>query len=127
MSGVLLDTHVALWLLSDDRRIGSEARELMVAAPCVFLSAASRWEIRIKASLGKIELPADFADGCAAAGLQDLPVTSSHADAVKMNALPHRDPFDAMLVAQAQSEGLSLVTADRKILAAGVGAVDARL
>jgi len=100
-----------LGLLSDPERLGTRA---------------SRCELRIKATLGRLELPDDFAAGCAAAGLRDLPVTSEHADGLDMELLPHRDPFDAVLVAQAQAEGLVFLTADRSILKAGVGAVDAR-
>lgn len=127
MNGLLLDTHVALWLLNDDPRLGEAARQSVLHAPVVRLSAASRWELRIKATLGKVVIPDDFVAGCAAAGLKDLPVTGTHADLVDMTALAHRDPFDALLVAQATAEGLLFLTADRKILSADVGAVDARI
>ena len=126
MSDLLLDTHVVLWLLDDSRRLGADARSWIDAAGRVHMSAASAWEIAIKRSLGKLVVPEDFEDAVVASGLADLPVTRSHALAAAQAALPHKDPFDALLVAQARAEGLTFLTADAKILAAWDRAVDAR-
>ncbi len=127
MTGLLLDTHVLLWVLEDNPRLGNEARHRISTSPSVLVSAASTWEIAIKASLGKLTVPADLGDAILASGLQDLPVTRAHTLASDITALPHRDPFDALLVAQARIERAALVTADTKILDACEDAIDARV
>lgn len=78
----------------------------------VFVSAVSLWEIWLKESLGKLTLPANFAEQLAAEPFQRLPLTGTHARQVALLAWHHRDPFDRMLVAQAQVEELMLLTAD---------------
>jgi PIN domain nuclease of toxin-antitoxin system len=127
VSGFLLDTHVLLWLLEDNPRLGSHSRTLIAEGPSYF-SAASTWEVELKASVGKVSVPTDFDAAVTASGLRELSVTSAHARATRDIALPHRDPFDALLVAQAAAEGLVLITADAKILAASTDHVqDARV
>lgn len=126
MNAVLLDTHVLLWLLDDNSRLGRGTRERISRAAAVYVSAASTWELAIKSAIGKISLPDDFSDAVGAAGLRDLPVTRAHTLASDLTALPHRDPFDALLVAQAKIEKLALVTADGKLLKALPDAIDAR-
>lgn len=126
MSDVLLDSHVLLWLLDDSPRLGHRARERIATASTVFVSAASTWELGIKASLGKVDLPDGFAAAVETSRLRDLPVTRVHTLAAPAVELPHRDPFDALLVAQAQVEHLTFLTADAKILGAWPEAVDAR-
>lgn len=127
MSGLLLDTHVLLWLLEDNPRLGTAARERITESAAVFASAASTWELAIKAAIGKLTLPGDFDDAIGRSGVQDLPITRRHALASDVTALPHKDPFDAILVAQATVERLTLLTADAKLLAAVPDAVDARI
>jgi PIN domain nuclease of toxin-antitoxin system len=127
MSGLLLDTHVVLWLLDDSPRLGTGAREWIGRSPAVYVSAASTWELTIKAALGKIALPDDFIDAIDRSGLRDLAFTRLHTLASDLTALPHKDPFDAVLVAQATLERLTLLTADSKLLKALPHAVDARL
>lgn len=126
MRGLLLDTHVLLWLLEDSARLGTEARGLIAQSPAVFVSAASTWELSIKAAIGKLALPEALDDVIGRSGLQDLPITRRHTLASDITALPHKDPFDAILLAQATVEGLALLTADAKLLAAVAEAVDAR-
>ncbi|OFB36655.1 twitching motility protein PilT [Mycolicibacterium sp. (ex Dasyatis americana)] len=126
MRGLLLDTHVLLWLLEDSARLGTEARGLIAQSPAVFVSAASTWELSIKAAIGKLALPEALDDVIGRSGLQDLPITRRHTLASDITALPHKDPFDAILLAQATVEGLVLLTADAKLLAAVAEAVDAR-
>ncbi len=92
----------------------------------VYLSAASTWELAIKAAIGKIALPADLEEAIDRSALRDLPVTRRHTLASDLTALPHKDPFDAVLVAQATVERLTLLTADKKLLKALPGALDAR-
>lgn len=127
MSGLLLDTHVLLWLLEDSPRLGAEARHLITRSPVVFVSAASTWELAIKAALGKLAMPADFDDAISRSGLRELPVTRRHTLASDITSLPHKDPFDSLLVAQATAEQLALLTADAKLLTALPDTVDARI
>jgi PIN domain nuclease of toxin-antitoxin system len=128
MSGLLLDTHVLLWLLDDNPRLGLDARELITASSAVYVSAASTWELAIKAAIGKLKLtlPDDLDDAIDRSALRDLPVTRRHTLASDLTALPHKDPFDSLLVAQAKVERLTLLTADEKLLIALPDAVDAR-
>lgn len=126
MSGLLLDTHVVLWLLDDNPRLGDHAREVISASAAVFVSAASTWELSIKAAIGKVTLPGDFDEAINRSGLRDLPVTRRHTLASDLLVLPNKDPFDAVLVAQATVERLTLVTADAKLLKALPDALDAR-
>ena len=125
---ILLDTHVWLWWYAGDRQLGREALALIKAAPDVRFSAASAWEITIKRHLGKLIVPDDFAIGqeLARDGFAELPITVAHAAAVHELRAIHRDPFDRMLVAQAQVEGLTVVTADDAITGYGVPVIDAR-
>jgi len=85
----------------------------------VFLSAASAWEIRIKEKLGKLELPADFDEAVDGAEFQWLPISRRHANATASLPMHHRDPFDRMLIAQAQCESLMLLTVDERLTAYG--------
>lgn len=126
MSGLLLDTHVLLWFLDDNARLGPAARRRIARTATVYVSAASTWEIAIKASLGKLTVPDDLSEAITESGLRDLPVTRAHTLASDISALPHRDPFDALLVAQSQIERVALLTADAKILDAYDEAIDAR-
>ncbi len=117
---MLLDSHALVWLMDDNPRLGPSTRGAITAAPTVLYSAASVWELAIKQINGKLQLPLDFAGDVLAAGLEELTVSSTHVAAIDPAALPHRDPFDHMLVAQARAEGLQLVTADAAILKAGL-------
>jgi PIN domain nuclease of toxin-antitoxin system len=93
--------------------LASTVRSRIAEADLVFVSAASAWEAAIKVSVGRLELPDTVEAGVIASGFEKLLITFSHAE--RAAALPphHRDPFDRMLVAQAQAEGLTLVTHDR--------------
>lgn len=110
---LLLDTHIVLWALAGHVRLPSEAKRLMKAAEAVYVSAASIWEVAIKQRLGKLKVaPADLLAGIDEAGFLELPVRAVHAARVADLALIHTDPFDRLLVAQAISEPLRLVTSD---------------
>ena len=126
MQRLLLDTHAFLWWLSDDPRLGSEARARIAdAANAVFVSAATGWEIGIKKALGKLQAPDDLDAAVEQEGFAHLPVTFFHGE--QAGALPtlHRDPFDRMLIAQAQAEGLRIITRDAQIRAYGIRILDA--
>ena len=114
---ILLDSHALLWWLDDDKRLSRRARSAIANADnTVFVSAASVWEIAIKTALGKLadpdgavpRLPAILLER----GMMALPISPTHA--VEAARLPpiHRDPFDRMLVAQSQLDGLAIVTND---------------
>lgn len=113
---LLLDTHALLWWLAGDERLGERARRV-IAAPenDVYVSAASAWEIAMKAGLGKVSAPHDLAEQLDASAFVALPVDVVHALEVQHQPEHHRDPFDRLLVAQARLEGLTLVTADPRI------------
>lgn len=117
---VLLDTHVFLWLQGAPNRLSGEARSLVeIQDNELVLSAASAWEIAIKHALGRLELPEPPAryvpDRMRSSSVEGLHVT--HAHALASGSLPsfHRDPFDRMLIAQAMSERLTIMTADEAI------------
>ncbi len=116
---VLLDTHVVLWLLADDPRLGPRARGRIDAGTQRLVSTASLWEIAIKAELGRLVVPDDLPARISDAGLTWLDVRPEAAWAVRdVRGMPHRDPFDRMLVAQAHVADVPLLTADEQILAA---------
>ncbi|HFT8010355.1 TPA: type II toxin-antitoxin system VapC family toxin [Burkholderia cenocepacia] len=110
---LLLDTHVYLWAVLDDRKLSQHARQLIMDADEVFVSAATIWEASIKAGLGKLNVDVDdLVTEISAAGFVELPVRVAHAALVRDLPDIHRDPFDRLLVAQAMLEPLRLVTAD---------------
>ena len=111
---LLLDTHIFLWWRANEPRLGAEARTAISDADVVFVSVASAWEVAIKMSLGKLRLEGRFGDGVDQSGFRPLPITFEHAEHVSSLPPHHRDPFDRLLIAQALSEGLTVVTGDRK-------------
>jgi PIN domain nuclease of toxin-antitoxin system len=123
---LLLDTHVALWAVTYDHRLSEKARGLLLdESNEIYVSAASVWEIAIKHALSRGR-PSDILIGgrealtrFAQAGFVLLAIAPSHA--AEVEALPrlHADPFDRLLLAQAFSEPLNLLTRDAKILAYG--------
>lgn len=117
---LLLDTHLFLWWLADNPSLSAEARAL-ISNPenTVFVSAVSFWEIRLKESLGKLRLPVDFEKRVAVESFEHLPLTAAQTHGLALLPWHHRDPFDRMLVAQAQTESLVLLTADDAIGAYG--------
>jgi PIN domain nuclease of toxin-antitoxin system len=115
---VLLDSHTLLWWLTGDPRLSRRALEVIEqAAASIFVSAASIWEIAIKAAKGKLRPPAGAEDRSrdemASAGFVELPVTWDHAFAVRSLHAHHLDPFDRLLIAQSRIDGLPIVTNDR--------------
>lgn len=124
---LLLDTHVLLWIAAGDDALGPRARDAIAdGRTMVFVSAASAWEIAIKARLGKLDAPDDLVDLMEHFRFTSLDVTTAHAMEVRRLPDLHRDPFDRMLVAQARSEGLALVTHDPQVLAYDVASIAAR-
>ncbi len=110
---LLLDTHIALWLVRDAPELSAEARRLINSADAVFVSSVSIWEATIKVAIGKLPLdPARLESQLLAAGVQPLPLSWAHARALHGLPMLHRDPFDRMLVVQAMTEPLHLLTHD---------------
>lgn len=114
---ILLDTHTLLWWLDGDRRLGKRARAAIAdERTTVLVSAASAWEITTKARLGKlpgaVEVAGDVSACLRSQRFDALDITMAHAQ--RAGSLPgaHRDPFDRMLIAQAQAENLPLVSND---------------
>jgi PIN domain nuclease of toxin-antitoxin system len=111
---LLLDTHALLWTLLDQRRLSSETRAAIQSEESeVFVSVVSPWELAIKRSLGKFEIPVDFEPALENQGFRLLAVQLRHTEGIRSMPHHHRDPFDRMLVAQAIVDGLTLVTSDR--------------
>ena len=117
---LLLDTHVSLWAASASRRLPDDARTLIEDPENeLVFSAASLWEVAIKNSLGREEFSVDprlLRRGLLENGYVELPVTDAHAVAVDLLPPIHKDPFDRILVAQAQIEGLTLLSADQVVM-----------
>ncbi len=118
---LLLDTHVWLWLATEPERVPPRTRDLVVAGQQILWSAVCVWEIATKHASGKLELPAaprEFVrTRSRMAGADSLELTHEHALASGSLPRHHADPFDRLLVAQAQVEGLTLVTGDPKLSA----------
>lgn len=112
---LLLDTHALLWWLDGDRRLSRKARAAIGEADnLIFVSAASAWELATKARLGKlpgaIDVATDVAGCLASQGFDELSISVLHAQRAGSLRVDHRDPFDRMLIAQAQIEDLPIVT-----------------
>ncbi|MCY4389728.1 MAG: type II toxin-antitoxin system VapC family toxin [Desulfurellaceae bacterium] len=121
MERFLLDTHALLWTLTEPRKLSKRARAALEDAQNeVFVSPVSVWEIAVKRALGKLQAPDNLEASIKEQGFTPLSLTFFHAE--QAGALPphHGDPFDRMLVAQAQAEGLILVTRDARIPLYGV-------
>ena len=100
-------------MAGEPERIGSKAREATEANGArIVISAVNIWEVAIKRRLGKLDAPPDLLERLERAGLDLLPVTARHADRVGEMPMHHRDPFDRLLIAQAEIEGHVLITAD---------------
>jgi PIN domain nuclease of toxin-antitoxin system len=123
---ILVDSHAALWWVADDERLSEPARQAIASASDPLLSAVSLFEVAIKASLRKLPVAAQWAEELLSRGFSLLPIRTAHGEElhglpfVEVNGSTIRDPFDRMLVAQAQVEGVPVVTRDPAIAAHGV-------
>lgn len=110
---LLLDTHVLLWALQGSGRLSKSLRaEIVDPGNEVFVSAVSPWEIEIKRAVGRLRAPDDMLAEIRRARFLPLPITLEHGVAAGTLPLHHRDPFDRLLIGQAQVEGLTVVTHD---------------
>lgn len=110
---LLLDTHIYLWFVIQSPRLSKDTYRQIETAPAVYISAASLWEAVIKIQLKKLSAdPGELAAKIAESGFQELPVSVAHTLVLEQLPLHHRDPFDRILLAQAQVEHLRLLTYD---------------
>jgi PIN domain nuclease of toxin-antitoxin system len=109
---LLLDTHVLLWRMHGAPTLGDEVRGQVEAAEELLVSVISFVEVGIKASVGKLRMPANFQERVLESGARVLSLAPEHGLGIAELPLHHRDPFDRLLIAQARSEGLTIVTAD---------------
>ena len=124
---LLLDTHILLWWLDANPELSQRAIGFIRdPGNTIFVSAVSLWEIWLKQSLGKLRLPATFQERLASESFESLPLTASQTARVGNLAWVHRDPFDRMLVAQAQADNLVLLTADEELAGYGAAVLVAR-
>jgi PIN domain nuclease of toxin-antitoxin system len=111
---LLIDSQALLWHVLDDPRLGPTPTAAIEAADAeVLVSIASLWEIAIKSGLGKLQAPDDLPERVQQLGFELLPITATHAWRVRGLPHHHRDPFDRLLIAQAQTDSLPIVTADQ--------------
>lgn len=123
---LLLDTHTFIWVFNGHARLSPAARTVILDGRNeVYVSAVTAWEIAIKRSLGKLGVRGDYIQGLARYRFSPLSISTEHALAVEALPPHHRDPFDRLLIAQAQVEGLVLVTRDRRFGAYDVDFIEA--
>ena len=129
MMDLLLDTHVAIWWMEGSDRLGAKCTAtLFQPGARLWISTASEWEMAIKSGLGRLKLSTPLEEcipDLLARGAHCLPISLSHALAVRTLPPHHADPFDRMLIAQAHCEDLTLVTADALIRAYDIRTLDA--
>ena len=117
---LVLDTHVLVWWVLDDRRLKGEARRAIATADIVWVSVASGLEASIKISKGRLRIAEPFRMTLAADHFTELPLTLRHAEELERLPHHHADPFDRILVAQARVEGATIVSHDRDLAPYGV-------
>ncbi len=123
---LLLDTHVLIWVFSQDPRLSQTATEaIRDGRNLVFVSAVTAWEIAIKKAVGKLRVPGNYQEGLRRYRFTPLDITTEHALAVEQLPPHHKDPFDRMLIAQVQIERLTLVTHDPNMKAYGIPIIEA--
>ncbi|WP_446225773.1 type II toxin-antitoxin system VapC family toxin [Nocardia sp. IBHARD005] len=114
---LLLDSQTTLWTLDGNPRLGNDTRRAISTTAEVYVSAASVWELTIKSMLGKLSIPLGFTELLTTQGLSLLDVTGEHTEGLReFPELANHDPFDRLIVSQANCEGLRLLTADHVLL-----------
>ena len=114
----LIDTHALLWFINADEKLPGSIRELMESEKDLYISIGSFWEMAIKSSLGKLTFPGtirSLIEDCERMGFVVLPIKAAHLERLENMPKIHGDPFDRLLVCQAQEEGLILITKDENI------------
>ncbi|MCY1688768.1 type II toxin-antitoxin system VapC family toxin [Yersinia enterocolitica] len=127
MKRLLIDTHVFIWWLTNDPSLGSLTRSVISkGGNIVYVSAVTPWEISIKRSIGKLEFDADVDEAMERNNFYALSISHAHAEQAGNLPRHHGDPFDRMLIAQSQMEGLILVSADTAFSPYGIRLMNAR-
>ncbi len=114
----IIDTHILLWLLSDSEALSDNARNELKSGNKIFVSVVSLWEIALKKSIGKLELSysiSDIVSKCEKYNIDILPIRPEHLDYIEKLPAIHNDPFDRLIIAQAMTERMSLITKDAVI------------
>ena len=119
----LVDSHVLIWAALDSPRLSSKYSAILNGANTCFVSVASIWEMEIKLQLEKLDVPKSFPEQLCRGPYDLLQISEAHALAAARLPRHHGDPFDRMLIAQAQAEGLAILTADRRFTAYDVEVV----
>ncbi|OCA56235.1 type II toxin-antitoxin system VapC family toxin [Photorhabdus namnaonensis] len=128
MKRLLLDTHVFIWWLTNNSKLGPITRNILSrGANIVYVSAVTPWEISIKRSIGKLDFRADFEIAMEKNNFFPLPISHSHAEYAGDLPRYHSDPFDRMLIVQSQMEGLTLISADSIFSQYDIRLIDARM
>lgn len=122
---LLLDTHVVLWQFGDVRRLSVDAEQAIEQASQLLVSVVSFAEIGVKVAVGKLSVRGDLHAEVIRTGMRTLPLTPQHGLAIADLPLHHRDPFDRLLIAQARTEDLTVLTADPRIRQYDVPVIDA--
>lgn len=124
---VLVDSHLLIWLIFENENLNRNVLKYLDSADQAYVSTASIWELALKHKKGKLLYnPEDIMKGCSEMGLSRLNILDKHINAMKNIKLPHKDPFDELLVAQADSESMTLLTADRLLIESEYKTFDAR-
>ena len=126
MSRLLLDAHAVVWWDNASPALGENAKNAIRNASSVYVSAASEWELAIKAALGKIVFRRSLLEAALEAGFEPLAISFQHAQTVRLLKPIHKDPFDRLLVAVALVEGLTLVSSDPLLAQYPISVIAAR-
>ena len=119
----LIDTHVLIWSLFDTDKLSVEAERVITEGDRVCVSIVSLWEIAIKQAIGKIDIESsivDIADKCRETDIEIINISPKHLDVIKILPQNHNDPFDRLIIAQAMTEKMTLITKDNIISRYGV-------
>ena len=115
MPGYLIDTHILIWWLEGSEKLSTKVRDVLKNGEnTIYFSSGAIWEMVIKQSLGRLDMPDNIEDVLRSESIDVLPITAPHALAVADRPHHHRDPFDRIQIAQAQHEGLVLISQDRE-------------
>lgn len=124
---LLIDSHVLIWMLYEPKKLGPKTTELLQQAETLFISSGSLWELALKFAKGKLAYtPEELTQGAKALGLERLAINDKHLVRLVKIDLPQSDPFDRLVIAQAEEENLWLVTVDKVLLSSKYQTIDAK-
>lgn len=127
MHRILMDTCAFLWWISNDPQLGKKSKAIIAdPATTVYVSAATPWEVGIKRQLGKLIAPENIEGIIDESGFEKLAISCFHGENAALLPQHHKDPFDRVIIAQAQAEGLEVITSDNNFSHYGIRVIDAR-